>query len=62
MASAIVGALRVMLELNASQLEGEFAKATVKIGDFDKFTQNAGRNLQRMVEQFSGQKIVAEAA
>ena len=61
MASAVVGALKVLLEVNASQLEDEFGKATITVGNFDKFTQNAGRNLQRMVEGFSGQKIVAEA-
>lgn len=60
--ATVVGVLRVLLEANAEKLESEFAKATIKIEDFDKFTENAGRKLQTMVGQFSGQRIVAEAA
>ncbi len=61
MASAVVGTLRILLEANAAKVESEFDKATLKIGQFDKFTQNAGRNLNRMLDSFSGQKIVSEA-
>lgn len=61
MASAIVGTLKVLLEANAAKLDSEFAKATVTVGNFDKFTANAGRSLTRMVESFSGARIVAEA-
>jgi hypothetical protein len=61
-ASAVVGTLRILLEANAATIESEFEKATIKIGQFDKFVQNSGRNLSRMVDQFSGQRIVSEAA
>ncbi len=61
MASAVVGTLRILLEANAAKVESEFDKATLKIGQFDKFTQNAGKNLNRMLDSFSGQKIVSEA-
>jgi hypothetical protein len=60
-ASAVVGTLRILLEANASKLESEFDKATVTIGQFDKFVDKAGNHLQQMVTRFSGQKIVTEA-
>lgn len=61
MGATTVGILRILLEANASKLDAEFGKASVTVDRFDKFSANAGRKLQQSFDQFSGQRLVAEA-
>lgn len=62
MAEATVGLLRAVLTANTAQFEAGMGKAAGKVEGFDATTKAAQRSIARLVGDFRGDKLVAEAA
>jgi hypothetical protein len=60
-ADETVGLLRVVLTANTSEFSAALSGAEVKLGHFERETRKVSSSLSRMVEGFSGQRVVAEA-
>lgn len=61
MAEAAVGMLRVVLASDTAQFQAGMDKAAGALSGFERTTKSAAASLSRMVSDFNGNKIAAEA-
>lgn len=61
MAEATVGLLRAVLTSHNAQFDTAFERSTGKVDAFDTTTKAAKRSIDRLVGDFRGDKVVAEA-